>query len=131
MPEINPPADLLALASAEKLTLSASWESGMRGKAAMKPKYLHLNGWLAQPDATQAVVDALARSLTYCRAHLDDISEYAARWESFPADRFRSYFDALQFRFDPRYRPAQCAGKAAARVAENAGHWHHGRRHCA
>ena len=37
-----------------------------------------------QPDAAQAVVDALARSLTYCRAHLDDISEYAARWEQLP-----------------------------------------------
>ena len=58
----------------------------------------------SQPAATQDVVDALARSLTYCRAHLDDISEYAARWESFAANRFHSYFDALQFRFDPRYR---------------------------
>ena len=56
------------------------------------------------PGATQAVADALARSLTYCRAHLDDISEYAARWEPFPAEHFRSYFDALQFRFEPRYR---------------------------
>jgi chorismate dehydratase len=57
-----------------------------------------------QPEATQAVVEALHTSLTYCRGHLDDISEYAARWESFPAEQFRSYFDALQFRFDPRYR---------------------------
>jgi chorismate dehydratase len=58
----------------------------------------------AQPEAAQAVVDALGRSLDYCRLHLDDISEYAARWEPFPADHFRSYFDALQFRFDSRYR---------------------------
>jgi chorismate dehydratase len=57
-----------------------------------------------QPAALQAVADALSDSLAYCRAHLDDISEYAARWESFPAERFRSYFDALQFRFGPRYR---------------------------
>jgi chorismate dehydratase len=57
-----------------------------------------------QPEATAAVIDSLARSLAYCRGHLDDISEYAARWESFPAEHFRSYFDALQFRFDPRYR---------------------------
>ena len=57
-----------------------------------------------QPDAARDVVAALARSLTYCRAHLDDISDYAARWEPFPAEHFRSYFDALQFRFDPRYR---------------------------
>ena len=57
-----------------------------------------------QPEAAQAVVDSLGRSLTYCRAHLDDISDYAARWEPFPAEHFRSYFDALQFRFDPRYR---------------------------
>lgn len=56
------------------------------------------------PDAVRIVADALGRSLTYCRAHLDDISEYAARWEPFPADRFRSYFDALQFRYEPRYR---------------------------
>jgi len=58
----------------------------------------------SRPDAVRDVSDALTRSLTYCRAHLDDISEYAARWEDFPADRFRSYFDALQFRFEPRYR---------------------------
>jgi predicted solute-binding protein len=49
-------------------------------------------------------VDALDGSLAYCREHLDDISEYAARWESVPAERFRSYFDALQFRYEPRYR---------------------------
>jgi len=57
-----------------------------------------------QPEAVAQVSDALSRSLGYCRAHLDDISEYAARWEEFPAERFRSYFDALQFRFEPRFR---------------------------
>jgi len=56
------------------------------------------------PAAVRAVNDALCGSLAYCRAHLDDISEYAARWEPFGADRFRSYFDALQFRYEPRYR---------------------------
>jgi chorismate dehydratase len=56
------------------------------------------------PGAVAAVSDALDGSLAYCRAHLDDISEYAARWEPFGADRFRSYFDALQFRYEPRYR---------------------------
>ncbi|TDB37691.1 MAG: ABC transporter substrate-binding protein [Actinobacteria bacterium] len=58
----------------------------------------------SNPGAVQAVSDALSASLAYCRAHLDDISEYAARWEQFPAEKFRSYFDALQFRFEPRYR---------------------------
>ncbi|MCX8007291.1 MAG: menaquinone biosynthesis protein [Coriobacteriia bacterium] len=58
----------------------------------------------ARPDAVRAVIDALNGSLAYCRAHLDDISEYAARWEQFGPDRFRSYFDALQFRFGPRFR---------------------------
>lgn len=58
----------------------------------------------AEPETVHAVADALNGSLAYCRAHLDDISEYAARWEPFPAGRFRSYFDALQFRFEPRYR---------------------------
>jgi chorismate dehydratase len=57
-----------------------------------------------QPDQVASVAGALVGSLAYCRAHLDDISEYAARWEQFPAERFRSYFDALQFRFEPRYR---------------------------
>ena len=56
------------------------------------------------PDQLRDVEASLDGSLTYCRAHLDDISEYAARWEQFPAERFRSYFDALQFRFGPRYR---------------------------
>ncbi len=58
----------------------------------------------ASPGAVRAVNDALTGSLAYCRAHLDDISEYAARWEPFGADRFRSYFDALHFRYEPRYR---------------------------
>jgi chorismate dehydratase len=58
----------------------------------------------SEPDAVRRVADALNGSLTYCRAHLDEISDYAARWEHFPATKFRSYFDALQFRFEPRYR---------------------------
>ena len=58
----------------------------------------------SRPDAVAEVSNALADSLAYCRAHLDDISEYAARWESFPVTYFRSYFDALQFRFEPQYR---------------------------
>lgn len=61
--------------------------------------------WAAeQPASAQAVSDALNASLTYCRAHLDEISEHAARWEQFGPEKFRSYFDALQFRFEPRYR---------------------------
>jgi chorismate dehydratase len=58
----------------------------------------------SRPDAVAQVSDALGGSLTYCRAHLDDISEYAARWEAFTVAHFRSYFDALHFRFEPRYR---------------------------
>jgi predicted solute-binding protein len=52
----------------------------------------------------RSVIEMLNSSLSYCRAHLGDISEYAARWETFPAEKFRSYYDALQFRFEPRYR---------------------------
>lgn len=58
----------------------------------------------ARPDAVRDVSEALAGSLAYCRAHLGDISEYAARWEPFSAARFLSYFDALHFRYEPRYR---------------------------
>ncbi|MDO8964615.1 MAG: menaquinone biosynthesis protein [Coriobacteriia bacterium] len=57
-----------------------------------------------EPEAVRTVAGALDSSLDYCRAHLDDIAEHAARWESFPAERFRSYFDALHFRYEPRYR---------------------------
>ncbi|NTU72008.1 MAG: menaquinone biosynthesis protein [Coriobacteriia bacterium] len=56
------------------------------------------------PEAVRSVADALTDSLAYCRDHLDEISEYAARWEHFSADKFRSYFDALQFRFELRFR---------------------------
>ena len=56
------------------------------------------------PAAVATVADALGGSLAYCRDHLDEISEYAARWEHFPSAHFRSYFDALQFRFEPPYR---------------------------
>ena len=59
---------------------------------------------LEQPESVRSIIDALGRSLSYCRAHLDEISDYAARWEHFPAAHFRSYFDALQFRFEPPYR---------------------------
>ncbi|MBS3956501.1 MAG: menaquinone biosynthesis protein [Clostridiales bacterium] len=54
--------------------------------------------------AVRDVADALSKSLTYCRSHLDEISSYAARWERFSAGHFRSYFDALHFRFEPQYR---------------------------
>ena len=57
-----------------------------------------------QPQQVRDVISALNGSLAYCRANLDSISHYAARWEQFPAEKFRSYFDALQFRFEPRYR---------------------------
>ncbi len=57
-----------------------------------------------EPQAVADIASALSGSLAYCRAHLDEISEYAARWEHFGADKFRSYFDALHFRFEPRYR---------------------------
>lgn len=56
------------------------------------------------PEAVALVSDALSGSLAYCRDNLDAISEYAARWEAFPVAHFRSYFDALQFRFEPPYR---------------------------
>ncbi len=57
-----------------------------------------------QPAETRTVIEALNDSLDYCRSHLEDISQYAARWEPFGVDQFRSYFDALQFRFEPRFR---------------------------
>lgn len=68
------------------------------------------------PSAVARVAEALSGSLAYCRSHLDEISDYAARWEHFPAAHFRSYFDALQFRFDPRYREglARYLSEAAA-----------------
>lgn len=58
----------------------------------------------SRPEAVCQVIGQLSDSLDYCRGHLDDISTYAARWEAFTETHFRSYFDALQFRFDPRYR---------------------------
>ncbi|HET6497989.1 MAG TPA: MqnA/MqnD/SBP family protein, partial [Coriobacteriia bacterium] len=56
------------------------------------------------PAAVATVAEALSGSLAYCRSHLDEIAAYAARWEPFGPERFRSYFDALSFRFGPRYR---------------------------
>lgn len=58
----------------------------------------------AEHLAVAHVQRSLSESLAYCRGHLDDISDYAARWESFPAEKFRSYFDALRFRYEPRFR---------------------------
>ncbi|MDZ4168114.1 MAG: menaquinone biosynthesis protein [Coriobacteriia bacterium] len=56
------------------------------------------------PREVRNVSEALSGSLAYCRGHLDEISAYAARWESFGAEQFKSYFDALSFRFEPRFR---------------------------
>lgn len=56
------------------------------------------------PAAVGIVADALGGSLSWCRGHLDEISEHAAVWEHFDAAKFRSYFDALHFRFGPEYR---------------------------
>lgn len=58
----------------------------------------------SEPEATLQLVRALDYSNTYSHEHLDAIAEYAARWEPFPPTFFRSYFDALQFRFDDRCR---------------------------
>jgi chorismate dehydratase len=58
----------------------------------------------ARAEAVAQVGSALDGSLAYCRTHLEAISEYAARWEAFPVSYFHSYFEALQFRFEPRYR---------------------------
>jgi chorismate dehydratase len=57
-----------------------------------------------RPEAVAEVGNALDGSLAYCRANLEAISEYAARWEAFPVSYFHSYFEALQFRFEPAYR---------------------------
>ena len=62
---------------------------------------------VAQGDEDRIAEDvdrAIMGSLAYCRAHLDEISDYAARWEPFSPEQFRGYFDALAFRFEPRYR---------------------------
>ncbi len=56
------------------------------------------------PETVRQISDALSGSLSYCRDHLDEISKHAARWEPFAAEQFRSYFDALEFRYEPRYR---------------------------
>jgi chorismate dehydratase len=94
----DPPADLVMY------DLGTEW-TGWTGLPMVYAVWAVRRSYAAEdPAAVRAVDDALNLSLTYCRAHLDDISEYAARWESFPAERFRSYFDALQFRYEPRYR---------------------------
>lgn len=58
----------------------------------------------SSPDAALRLVHALNASNRYSHEHLDAISEYAARWEPMPPAFFKSYFDALRFRFDERCR---------------------------
>ncbi len=94
----EPPADL------EVYDLGAEWKAWTGLPFVFAVWAVRRDFAEASPDSVREVADALGRSLAYCRAHLDEISEYAARWESFGPDKFRSYFDALQFRFEPRYR---------------------------
>lgn len=94
----EPPADLLTF------DLGAEWKSWTGLPFVFAVWAVRRAFAESQPDAVRAVADALDGSLAYCRTHLDDISEYAARWEQFGSDKFRSYFDALQFRYEPRYR---------------------------
>lgn len=58
----------------------------------------------SQPDTVAQISGALTASLDYCRCHLSEIAEYAARWEPFKPAQFRSYFDALEFRYGSPYR---------------------------
>jgi len=55
-------------------------------------------------ETAAAIASGLNDSLTYCRHHLDEISERAAMREQLDAEKLRSYFDALHFRFEPNYR---------------------------
>ncbi len=45
------------------------------------------------------VYASLQRSLEYSEARLDEVAEYAARWEQFPAQFLREYFGNLRYDF--------------------------------
>ncbi|RJQ55431.1 MAG: hypothetical protein C4521_02540 [Actinobacteria bacterium] len=58
----------------------------------------------SQPEKLSALHWALLESMRYTHEHLDAISEYAARWETFPVSFLKSYFETLRFDFDEDYR---------------------------
>jgi chorismate dehydratase len=57
-----------------------------------------------RPGALRQVSQALVESMRYSADHLDAVAEYAARWEVFPVEFLRDYFEALHFEFSEPYR---------------------------
>ena len=57
-----------------------------------------------EPEKLASLHWALLESMRYTREHLDAITQYAARWETFPVSFLRSYFETLRFDFGPAYR---------------------------
>jgi len=49
--------------------------------------------------AVKKVYSSLRKSLDYSMASLDEVAEYAARWEAFPAQFLREYFGNLRYDF--------------------------------
>lgn len=66
---------------------------------AVRDKY-----WHKYPEIVKSVNRALVNSINYSKKHLDEVAEYAARWEIFPVDFLKDYFKSLKFDFTDKYR---------------------------
>lgn len=68
---------------------------------------------------------SLLRSIEYSRARLDEVAEYAARWEQLPSGFLREYFASLRYDFTDDcvrgllhfYRKAEEIGELKSRIA--------------
>lgn len=57
-----------------------------------------------KPHLLRETHQALTKSMRYSQKHLDQIAEYASKWESFPFEFLREYFRTLRFEFSDPYQ---------------------------
>ena len=55
-------------------------------------------------DLSKFVFDIFKKSMDYSIGHLDEIAEYAARWEPFSPSFLKAYFKSLRFDFGKDYQ---------------------------
>jgi len=57
-----------------------------------------------QPGLSEYVFSLFKKSKGYSMQHIQEIADYAARWEPFDPEFLRAYFQSLQFDFGDEYR---------------------------
>ncbi|MDI6821647.1 MAG: menaquinone biosynthesis protein [Actinomycetota bacterium] len=87
-----------------KYDLGSEWLDFCGRKMVYAVWAVHREFVKTKPELVKEVHQALYKSLEYSKENLDQIAEYAARWEIFPVGFLKSYFAALHFDFSLPYQ---------------------------